>query len=631
MEVRERGPRSSVLAPCPYCACGCGLHLLGAGREMVGVGPSEHHPVSAGRLCARGWAAHEAVLWGPRILHPLVRKNGHLEPSSWDEAIFAAAESLRRLRSAGRPVGVLGSGRASNEENFLAAALARTALRTGHVDAPLRAPYEHLLRGLGADSGIPRLDSSLSRLAESDLILLLEGDLAVTHPRAAFAILQALRRGGRLVTLGWSPTRMSRLAAAHLPLPPADPLQPLRELLDGVRRGGSPPTGSSAPAREVASWLLGSRRPALVMGFPQGQGALLEAAAALLAQALRDSGREGERVETVVALPVRANSRGAREMGASPHLLPGCRPLDDAEGWNRLRKAWGGDPSREKGLPADEMLGAVEGLVVVAEDPPTSALSPSRAMKALEAMDSLVVLDSFLTPTARAARVVLPIAGFGEGWGTVTNLEGRVQVWRPLAEPAGEAREGWMVLRDLLQALGAPSPFRTHRDVFEGIRAAVPEYGLLDFRKLEEGLGSLVPGVAGSGGPAVTSAQAGPPDRVSAFSVENGHWVVRTEGAFEWGDDPLMGFSPTLRRDHASFRKLHPEGVVWMSPEGAKAMGIREGWKLRLHSSSGEAEVPVSLRPGLSAGLLLVPFTFRDELWDVLGGAEAAEVQLSRS
>ncbi|NJD20513.1 MAG: hypothetical protein FIA95_14680, partial [Gemmatimonadetes bacterium] len=70
---------------------------------------------------------------------------------------------------------------------------------------------------------------------------------------------------------------------------------------------------------------------------------------------------------------------------------------------------------------------------------------------------------------------------------------------------------------------------------------------------------------------------------------------------------------------------------VWIGPDDAKALGVREGWKVRLRSPSGEAEIAVSLRPGLGRKLLLVPFTFRDELGDVLGGAEAAEVELTRA
>ncbi|NJD18728.1 MAG: hypothetical protein FIA95_05530, partial [Gemmatimonadetes bacterium] len=584
MEVRERRARASVLEACPYCSCGCGLHLVGAGGELVGVGPSEHHPVSGGRLCARGWAAHEAPLWGPRIHHPMVRRGGRLEPCSWDQAISAAAASLGSLVSAGRPVGVLGSGRASNEESFLAAALARAALRTGHLDAPLRAPYEHLLRGVGADQGIPALDSSLSGLAGSDLILLLEGDLAATHPRAAFDVLRALRRGGRLVTLGWSPTRMSRLAAVHVPLPPADPLLPLRDLLDAVRAGG-PASGEGAPVRQVASWLAASSRPALVLGCPQGDGALLEVAAALLAGALRESARrrdgsgpEGARSETVIPLPIRATSRGAREVGVAPHLRPGCRALDDAAARDALRAAWGLEPSAQRGLSANDMLGAVAGRVVVAEDPPASAASPGRALKALEALEALVVLDAYLTPTAQAATVVLPIAAFGEGRGTLTNLEGRVQCWRALTAPPGEARPGWSVLADLLRALGSPAPFRTFEDVFAAMGRSVPAYASLALGALEGEPGVSDPLPGGEAAAVPHAAPEPPSGPVASVPATDGRWVVRREGAFEWGDDATVACSPTLRRDPVSYRKLHPGGVEWIGPDAAKALGVREGW-----------------------------------------------------
>lgn len=636
MVVRERGAHSSVLETCPYCSCGCGLHLVGAGGEILGVGPTEHHPVSAGRLCARGWASHEATLWGPRIRHPMVRRDGRLEQCSWDQALSQAAESFARLVSAKRPLGVLGSGRASNEENFLAVALARTALRTGHVDAPLRSPYEHMLRGLGAASGIPALNTSLEGLAASDLVLVLEGDLAASHPRAAFAVLQARRRGARLVTLGWSPTRMSRLAAAHLALPPADPLRPLRALAEAAR-GGAPADGDPT-IRDVASWLAASRRPALVLGIPQGSGPLLEAASSLLSEALAlGTSRSGsdDAKPVVVALPVRANSRGAREMGTAPHLLPGCRPLDDAAARDRCRSVWGSEPVAERGLAAEDMLASVAGLVVVAEDVPAWAPSAAGALEALERLDALVVLDAWLTPTASRARVVLPIAAFGEGWGTFTNLEGRVQCCRPMASSPGEAREGWSVLADLLRALGVPTPFGAFGDVFAAVGKAVPEYASLDLHALEEGPSAPLRSEVGSAAappPRPEGSAAAPsPQHPGAVAPENGRWIVRSEGAFEWGDDPQVVYSPTLRRDPASFRKLHPEGVVWMNPEEAKALGLREGWKVRLRSPSGEAEVPVSLRAGLGRKLLLVPFAFRDELQGVLGGAEAAEVELSRA
>src|SRR5208283_1403905 len=110
------GVRSDVLSvptTCPFCACGCGLYLLAQQRELVGVAPSETHPVSSGRLCARGWGAHEAALWGTRLRQPLINQRGSLKTASWDEALGYVTERLKGLIGGGKPVEVIGSPRAS--------------------------------------------------------------------------------------------------------------------------------------------------------------------------------------------------------------------------------------------------------------------------------------------------------------------------------------------------------------------------------------------------------------------------------------------------------------------------------------------------------------------------------------
>ena len=184
----------SVLTVCPFCACGSGLYLQRTEHGLLGVTPSEHHPVSGGRLCARGWAAHEASLWGHRLTHPLVRSGGTLKPSDWESAIESAAERLNGVLTAGGTVGVLGSGRATNEENFLAAGLARGALRTNHIDSCLRGPYQALLNGVAQVNSGRGFASALQDLEQCEVIFLMEGDLTVTHPRVALAIMRAVRR-----------------------------------------------------------------------------------------------------------------------------------------------------------------------------------------------------------------------------------------------------------------------------------------------------------------------------------------------------------------------------------------------------------------------------------------------------
>jgi predicted molibdopterin-dependent oxidoreductase YjgC len=389
----------SVLTVCPFCASGCGLYLQRTDGVLHGVMPSEHHPVSLGRLCARGWAAHEASIWGRRVEQPLVRRHGALQPATWDDALSEAARGLRAVASFGRPVGVLGSGRATNEENFLAARLARGALRTPHVDACLGASYRNLLAGL-LEGGAPLdLTTALADLATAEFILLFEDDLARTHPRVAFAILCAVHAGARLVTLGPLRTQLSRLARRHVPVFPGD-LSRLAADLEAPGRGDS----VFQFAADVLPGLQAARRAAVVLAL-SGPAADLRRVARALGTMVVDAGRAPP---TCLALPVptRANTRGAAEMGAAPEVLPGLAALDDEAARRRVSAAWECEIVAERGLDVAEMIRQESGLVVLADHPPAAASSGAAAQAKLNGLDCLITLDAFWTPTADASHVV---------------------------------------------------------------------------------------------------------------------------------------------------------------------------------------------------------------------------------
>ena len=209
-----------VLTTCPFCSCGCGLYLYTEDGRTAGVIPSEGHPVSHGRLCARGWGSHEAPAWGERLTEPLVRHDGRLRPVSWETALDAAAESLVATRRAGGPIGVLGSARATNEENYLAVRLARGALQTPHVASCLTATYQPLLDGLHDVTGQHAGNGTVADLEHCEVIILVEGDVAVTHPQVAGAIVRARKAGCRLVTIGAVASQMTRLAALSIAVTP---------------------------------------------------------------------------------------------------------------------------------------------------------------------------------------------------------------------------------------------------------------------------------------------------------------------------------------------------------------------------------------------------------------------------
>jgi predicted molibdopterin-dependent oxidoreductase YjgC len=73
-----------------------------------------------------------------RLTTPMVRRNGKLEPASWDEALDFAAAGMERARAGGqatRSFGMFSCSKSTNEMNFLAQKLARQVMGTNNIDS----------------------------------------------------------------------------------------------------------------------------------------------------------------------------------------------------------------------------------------------------------------------------------------------------------------------------------------------------------------------------------------------------------------------------------------------------------------------------------------------------------------
>jgi predicted molibdopterin-dependent oxidoreductase YjgC len=321
-------------------------------------------------------------------------------------------------------------------------------------------------------------------------------------------------------------------------------------------------------------------------------------------------------------------------MGAVPDHLPGPCALDDASARLRLTQVWKREPALEHGLDIEQMIHEVAGLIVVADDPPVSLPSEGSARKALARLECLIVLDAFVTPTVDAAHVALPIASPAETEGTFTSMEGRVQWLRAGASPPGDVRPGWQVLAELGAALGLPPAPGSVHDVVAAIRTAVPTYAQAPEREEARTLRGLPQVSRPRGGPSEgVTARGDPPGGPATEAGDAAAFPLRLvrAGVFEWGDDPLVVSSPTLRRDHASLRKRFPHGLIEMSGQDARALGIRDGWQVKLVSRRGEVLVPVSVRDDVEPRTALVPFAFRDSLVPALGDAPQVAARVERT
>jgi predicted molibdopterin-dependent oxidoreductase YjgC len=104
--------------------------------QIVGTEPSRTSPTNKGKLCIKGWNVHEFVQHKDRLKTPLVRRNGLLTESSWEDALRYAAGELRRIRDEHGPdsIGILTSARCTNEENYLLQKFSRTVIGTNNID-----------------------------------------------------------------------------------------------------------------------------------------------------------------------------------------------------------------------------------------------------------------------------------------------------------------------------------------------------------------------------------------------------------------------------------------------------------------------------------------------------------------
>ena len=125
---------------CAYCGTGCEMNVGTRDGQIVVVKPVLDAPVSRGHLCVKGRYAFEFVRAQDRVTQPMIRVAGAWKQVSWDEAISFTADALSRIvaQHGADSVGVLGSARATNEENYLAQKFARVVLGTNNVDCCAR-------------------------------------------------------------------------------------------------------------------------------------------------------------------------------------------------------------------------------------------------------------------------------------------------------------------------------------------------------------------------------------------------------------------------------------------------------------------------------------------------------------
>ena len=431
----------TALRICPLCEATCGLVLSIDYGRISGARGDRDDVFSHGFICPKGASFAELDNDPDRLTQPMVRRDGELLETTWEDAFAAVAEGLGRViaDTGGSSVGVyLGNPNAHTIAGALYGPAVIRALGTRAIfsASTLDQMPKHI--ACGYLYGNP-LAFTVPDLDRTDYLVIIGANPLVSNGSLATAAdfggrLKALRRrGGKLIVLDPNRTRTAEMADRHLAVRPGtdgallfaivhvlfdEDLVDLGRLADHVvgieqvRAAAAdfgPETvaghcGVSAQEIRTLAREIATARTAAVYGR--------------IGTSTVDFGTITSWLVDVVNILTGNLDRPGGVMFASSPIAAAPRPARPGRGFTtgRWHSRVSGHPEALSELPTIAMPeeietpgdGQIRAVITIAGNPVLSAPDGPRLSEALETVDFMLSVDPYLNETTRHADVILP-------------------------------------------------------------------------------------------------------------------------------------------------------------------------------------------------------------------------------
>jgi NADH-quinone oxidoreductase subunit G len=417
------------------------VHILrGRIKRIV---PRENEEINETWLSDRDRFGFEGIYSDDRLLRPRVKKDGTWQDVDWEDALEILAEKLQHADK----TGILASPGATLEEGHLLARLA-DHMGTANIDHRIR---QRDFSDQDNDPLFPWVGCGIAELETRDAILVVGSNLRKEAPIIAHRVRKAALAGAKVsfvnndsyeyhfaveenIHEGGLVAQLAGIAVAAAGR--KKPSKAIAALVEGVK--------ANDVHKRIAASLADAEQAHIVLGLVAGRH---RASSALRALAAAISDLTGA---TFGVLSEGANSAGASLAGVLPH------------------RSAGADARKTAGLNAADMLDeSLDAVLLFGIDPEHDVCCTDDAISKLAAQNFVAAFTAYDSDALQdAADLLLPIGTFAESAGTFVNCEGRWQSFNGVAEPVGEARPGWKVLRVLGNLLDAENfDYQTSEDV----------------------------------------------------------------------------------------------------------------------------------------------------------------------
>ena len=635
-----------IATNCEMCFWRCGVIAEVADGKVLRVSGNPDHPLTQGRLCARGNAGTELLYDPDRLKYPQIRVGkrgeGKFKRVTWDEALDYFAQKLTDLKTQYGPESV------ALMPHGVSSAFFGTLMRA--YGSPNRAePSFAQCRGprdvgyaltFGRDLGSPEPVD----LEEAKLIILIGshiGENVFTSQVTAFA--EALSRGARLIVVDPRFSTSAAKADWWLPIRPGTDMALLlawmnvliwengydKEYIEKHATG-------FAELREHLRGLTPEWAEAITE-LPAGDirataKAMAEAKPAVALHPGRHTswyGDDTQRARAMAILTALTGSWGRKGGIFLPTpLKPGKFNLPPFPESKRGRADGAGTrfpfASEDQGVTnglidatLTEKPYPIKGWVIYGQNVLESVPQRQRTLAAMEKLDFIAVVDVMPMEHVRYADLVLPEATYLERYDLPHIVPSAkkpfVALRQPAVEPLYESKPGWWITKEVARRLGLEAyfPWKT------------PEQHL---QTLVEPMGVSV-GTLGARGAVVFEGRPYIEDRIPAdgplFPTPSGKIELYSSllkqlstGRAAPGFDPLPQYTPVTNPPIAHFRLLYgrspvhsfartqnnallnsleAENELWINAKEARDLGLRNAQRVVLVNEDGVRSLPLKL------------------------------------
>lgn len=491
-------------APCRFCGTGCHVQVGVKDGKVVAVSGDRQAEVNKGLLCVKGYHVGH-ILYGPdRLTTPQLRKNGKLEPITWNEAIETIA---KRIQAAPAKFAFYGSGQWTVPEGYAANKFIKGGLSNNHIDPNARLCMASAVTGYISTYGVDEPYNCYDDLDHCNVLILWGNNFAEMHPVLFSRFIDRKLKGDKitLVDLTTRHTRTSERADHVLVFQPQSDLaianciaqqvitanavasefvekhctfrKPWKKPDDPQTLMGEPcsfdeykqfvaeytpenvakTSGLSVEQLQLLGKLFADKSKKITslwcMGMNQHtQGTAINNLVHAIHLLSGHWGKPGDGPQSLTGQPSACGT--VREVGTLSHALPGDLRVDKPDQAAKAEKLWHLPAGRinpkvgyhtvqmwEKFCTPADQGGDIDTLWVQVTNPGQTLPNLHKLFDNKPANKFLIVSDVYPTATTALADLVLPSAMWVEKNGVFGNSERRTQQWFKMVNPPGDARD----------------------------------------------------------------------------------------------------------------------------------------------------------------------------------------------